>query len=134
MAWVQRINLLRVPVLVFLAGFVGLMAALCWALSGLPPEQLAQAVGLLGSGVIFSLIALFVAVGASAHRCLRQLRRGRQGGFGVALQIIPYLVAMLAAISVFRSSGCMGYLLERSGRSCAGPGSMPTSCRRCRSA
>jgi len=35
-AWVQRINLLRAPVLVFLAGFVGLMATLYWALSGIP--------------------------------------------------------------------------------------------------
>ena len=111
-AWVQRINLLRAPVLVFLAGFVGLMGALYWALSGLPPEQLAQAVGLLGSGVIFSLIALFVAVGAWRRiDVYDSFVEGAKEGFGVALQIIPYLVAMLAAISVFRSSGCMGYLL-----------------------
>jgi spore maturation protein SpmB len=37
---------------------------------------------------------------------------GAKEGFGVAVQIIPYLVAMLAAISVFRSTGCMNYLVE----------------------
>ncbi len=111
-AWVQRINLLRAPVLVFFAGFIGLMAALYAALSGLPPQQLAQAVGLLGSGVIFSLITLFVAVGAWRRvDCYDSFVEGAKEGFGVALQIIPYLVAMLAAISVFRSTGCMGYLL-----------------------
>jgi spore maturation protein SpmA/spore maturation protein SpmB len=111
-AWVQRINLLRAPVLVFLAGFIGLMAALYAALRGLPPEQLAQTVGLLGSGVIFSLITLFVAVGAWRRiDCYDSFVEGAKEGFGVALQIIPYLVAMLAAISVFRSTGCMGYLL-----------------------
>ncbi len=111
-AWVQRINLLRAPVLVFLAGFLGLMGALYAALRGLPPEQLAQAVGLLGSGLIFSLITLFVAVGAWRRiDVYDSFVEGAKEGFGVALQIIPYLVAMLAAISVFRSTGCMGYLL-----------------------
>ena len=37
---------------------------------------------------------------------------GAKEGFGVAVQIIPYLIAMLIAISVFRSSGCMAYVID----------------------
>ena len=111
-AHVQRISLLRAPVLAFLGGFGLLMAALYAALHGLPPEVMAQRVGTLGSGLILGLVVLFVAVGAWRRiDCYSAFVEGAKEGFGVALQIIPYLVAMLAAISVFRSSGCMGYLI-----------------------
>ena len=36
---------------------------------------------------------------------------GAKEGFGVAVQIIPYLIAMLVAISVFRTTGCMDYVI-----------------------
>jgi spore maturation protein SpmB len=111
-AHVQRISLWRAPVLAFLGGFGLLMAALYAALHGLPPEVMAQRVGTLGSGLILGLIVLFVAVGAWRRvDCYAAFVEGAKEGFGVALQIIPYLVAMLAAISVFRSSGCLGYLI-----------------------
>jgi spore maturation protein SpmB len=54
---------------------------------------------------------LFVGVAAWRGIDVYELRRGAKEGFGVAVQIIPYLIAMLVAISVFRSSGCMDYLI-----------------------
>ena len=108
----QRINLFSRPVIAFLAGFAALMGGLYAWLAGLPPERMAQMIGLLGSGLIVSLITLFVAVAAWRRIDVYEaFVEGAKEGFGVAVQIIPYLIAMLAAISVFRTTGGMDYLI-----------------------
>ena len=108
----QRINLFCKPVLVFFAGFAALMGGLYWWLGGMPPEQMAQMIGLLGSGIIVSIIVLFVAVAAwRGIDVYESFVEGAKEGFGVAVQIIPYLIAMLVAISVFRTTGGMDYLI-----------------------
>ena len=108
----QRINLLSAPVLGFVGGFGLLMGGLYAWLAPLPPAEMAQMIGLLGSGIIVSLIALFVGVAAwRGVDVYESFVDGAKEGFGVAVQIIPYLIAMLAAISLFRSSGCMDYLV-----------------------
>ena len=111
-AW-QRINLFCRPVLAFYAGFCGLMAALYAWLNGMPPEQMTQTIGLLGSGLIMAIIAVFIAVAASRRiNAYEAFVEGAKEGFGVAVQIIPYLIAMLIAISVFRTTGCMNYVID----------------------
>ena len=108
----QRINLFCKPVLSFFAGFSLVVGGLYFWLAGMPPEQMAQMIGLLGSSIIVSLIALFVGVAAwRGVDVYESFVDGAKEGFGVAVQIIPYLIAMLAAISLFRSSGCMDYLV-----------------------
>lgn len=112
-AWVQRIKLLCAPVLAFVGGFCALMGGLYAWLSGLPPAEMTRAVAVLGSGVILSIIVLFVAAGAVRRiNAYEAFVEGAKEGFGVAVQIIPFLVAMLAAISIFRSSGCMDFLVQ----------------------
>ena len=109
----QRINLFCKPVLAFFAGFAALMGGLYFWLAGMPPEQMAQMIGLLGSGLIVSIIALFVAVAAwRGVDVYESFVDGAKEGFGVAVQIIPYLIAMLVAISVFRTTGGMDYLID----------------------
>jgi spore maturation protein SpmA len=111
-AWVQRIRLLQWPVVVFFGGFAALMGLLYVALRGLPPDRMALVVGLIGSVLILSVIALFIAAGLLRRvNVYEAFIDGAKDGFAVAVQIIPYLVAMLAAISVFRSSGCMDYIV-----------------------
>lgn len=109
----QRINLFCRPVLLFFAGFFALMGGLYAWFSTLPAEQMAQMIGLLGSGLIVSIVVAFVGVamwrGIDAYEAFVE---GAKEGFGVAVQIIPYLVAMLVAISVFRTTGCMNYVIE----------------------
>jgi len=108
----QRINLFCKPVLAFFAGFAALMGGLYWWLGGMPAEQMAQMIGLLGSGIIVAIIALFVAVAAwRGIDVYESFVEGAKEGFGVAVQIIPYLIAMLVAISVFRTTGGMDYLI-----------------------
>ncbi|MBU3695535.1 MAG: hypothetical protein CFR70_04850 [Rhodocyclaceae bacterium] len=109
----QRINLFCKPVLAFIAGFAALMGGLYWWLVGLQPAEMAQMIGLLGSGLIVSIIVLFVGVAAVRGVDVYEIFvEGARDGFGVAVQIIPYLVAMLAAISIFRTTGCMNYLID----------------------
>lgn len=109
----QRINLFCKPVLAFFAGFAALMGGLYGWLGGLPPTEMAQMIGLLGSGLIVSIIVLFVGVAAARGvDVYESFVEGARDGFGVAVQIIPYLVAMLAAISIFRTTGCMNYLID----------------------
>ena len=108
----QRINLFCKPVLAFFAGFAVLMGGLYFWLAGMPPAQMAQMIGLLGSGIIVSIIVLFVAVAAwRGIDVYESFVDGAKEGFGVAVQIIPYLIAMLVAISVFRTTGCMDYVI-----------------------
>ena len=111
-AWVQRINLLSAPILAFFGGFAALMAGLYGWLHQLPPAQMSQTISLLGSGVIFSVIVLFVAAGAVRRiNVYEAFVEGAKEGFGVAVQIIPYLIAILVAISVFRTTGGMDALM-----------------------
>jgi spore maturation protein SpmA len=108
----QRLNLFCRPVLAFFAGFAALLGGLYWWLGGMPPEQMAQMIGLLGSGIIVAIIVLFVAVAAwRGIDAYESFVDGAKEGFAVAVQIIPYLIAMLVAISVFRTTGCMDYLI-----------------------
>lgn len=109
----QRINLFSRPVIVFFAGFSALMGTLYAWLGRLPADQMTQMIGLLGSGLIVSIVVLFVGVAATRRiNVYETFVEGAKEGFGVAVQIIPYLIAMLVAISVFRTSGCMAYLIE----------------------
>lgn len=109
----QRINLFCKPVLIFFAGFFAFISLLYAWLSALPAEQMAQMIGRLGSGLIVSIIVLFVSVAAWRRiNAYETFVEGAKEGFGVAVQIIPYLIAMLMAISVFRTSGCMAYVID----------------------
>ena len=111
-AMVQRIPLLRPALLLPLAVLSLGAGALSWWLSGLPPDDAARWMGLIGSGAILSVITLFLVAGA-----LRRVNvydafiDGAKEGFGVAVGIIPYLVAMLVAIAVFRAAGLMDVLM-----------------------
>ena len=107
-AWVQKIRLLQLPIVLFFAGFAALMAALYLGLRGLPPERMATTIGLIGSAVIFGVIVLFVAAGALRRvNVYEAFVDGAKEGFGVAIQIVPYLIAILVSISVFRTTGGM---------------------------
>ena len=111
-AWVQRIRLWQWPIVALFAAFGVLMTGLYLALSGLPPKPMADMIGLIGSLVIFGVIVLFVAAGAWRRiNVYEAFVDGAKEGFGVAVTIIPYLIAILAAISVFRSTGCMDFVI-----------------------
>ncbi len=109
----QRINLFRLPVILFVCGFGGLIALLHYSLSQLPADKMNQTIGIIGSSVILAIIILFITAGTlKRQNVFDNFIEGAKEGFGVSLRIIPYLIAMLIAISVLRSSGCMDYIIN----------------------
>ncbi|CAG2161376.1 nucleoside recognition domain-containing protein [Cupriavidus numazuensis] len=112
-AWVQRLNLFRPVVLAALAlGALGVGGLLVW-LRHAPPDQVSRLTALAGSGFILSLITVFLICGAIRRvNVYEAFIDGAKEGFGVAVQIIPYLVAILVAIGLFRATGCMDILMQ----------------------
>lgn len=112
-ALVQGIPLLRRRLLLPLAGLAAGAGALAWWMAGLPVEDATRWMGLIGSGTILSVVLLFLVAGALRRvNVYEAFVEGAKEGFGVAVGIIPYLVAMLVAVAVFRAAGLMDVLMD----------------------
>jgi spore maturation protein SpmA len=111
-AWVQRLKLWNAVVLAFVGGGFALLLALVGWFATLSASELQHQSSLLSNLLILSLIMVFLLV---AHR--RQVNvyetfvEGARQGFDTAISIIPYLLAMLVAIGVFRASGALDVIL-----------------------
>ena len=111
-ALVQGIPLLRRGLLVPLGVLAAGAGGLSWWLAGLPAADAARWMGLIGSGAILSVVLLFLVAGALRRvNVYEAFVDGAKEGFGVAVGIIPYLIAMLVAIAAFRSVGLMDLLM-----------------------
>ncbi|MDD3785817.1 MAG: nucleoside recognition domain-containing protein [Hydrogenophaga sp.] len=111
-ALVQGISLLRRGLLVPLGVLAAGAGGLSWWLAGLPAADAARGMGLIGSGAILSVVLLFLVAGALRRvNVYEAFVDGAKEGFGVAVGIIPYLIAMLVAIAAFRSVGLMDLLM-----------------------
>ncbi len=109
----QRINLFKLPVLLFVACFGLAIYGLWWWLSRYSPEQMSQYIGAIGAIIIMLIFVGFVLAGLIRKiNVYEEFVEGAKEGFSTAVKIIPFLIAMLAAISVFRSSGCLDFLLQ----------------------
>lgn len=107
----QRINIFRLPVLVFLGGFGLLMYSLFLWLRNMPPDKISLYIGLVGGLIIFGIIILFFVAGMVRKiNVYDTFIDGAKEGFTTSVMIIPYLVAFLVAISALRVTGCMDYL------------------------
>ncbi|MXV16283.1 nucleoside recognition domain-containing protein [Hufsiella ginkgonis] len=109
----QRINLFKLPVMVFFGLFIGMMGGLYLWLGDRSPKEIELVTGLLGGLVIFSVIALFIVYGmVKKINVYETFIEGAKEGFQTSVMIIPYLVGILVAISVFRTTGCMDYVVN----------------------
>ncbi len=107
-AYVQRIQLFDKVILSYLFGFAVLMAALATYLVSQPAEQMASSSSLLGNLVLFSIIMLFLFAGWwKKINVYDAFIDGAKEGFDVAVRLIPFLVGMLVAIGVLRTSGVL---------------------------
>ena len=108
----QRINLLQPVIIMFFLGFFSIVALLFTYLLSLDKAAMQSFSQLLSNGIIFSVIVLFVLLAAiKKANVYEEFISGAKDGFKIAISIIPYLVAMLVAIGVFRASGAMDLLL-----------------------
>jgi spore maturation protein SpmA len=110
-AAVQKINLLDKTVAAYLGGITLLLGGLLYHFAGLEQAAMLQQSALLSNVTLFTLICLFIAVAAYRRvNAYEAFVDGAKDGFQTAVTIIPYLVAMLAAIGVFRASGALDLL------------------------
>jgi spore maturation protein SpmA len=110
---VQKINLLNKVVLLYIGVISLLIATLIYFLHGLTQEHLSIFSILSGNTVLFGFIIFFLISGIRKKiNVYDAFIDGAKEGFGVAVKIIPYLVAMLVAIGIFRASGAMDYLIN----------------------
>jgi spore maturation protein SpmA len=107
-ALVQRINLLDRVVLAYLVGLTALVAATLVYFSRLPEPQIQTVSNVVANVLLFGVIAAFITMAMLRRvNVYEAFIEGAKDGFPVVIKIIPYLVAILVAIGVFRASGAM---------------------------
>ena len=108
----QKINLFNKIVMLYLGGISAVIACIILLFKNLDPEQ-AQIVSQVSSNVIlFSIIISFIIAGfIKKVNVYEAFVEGAKDGFKIAIKIIPYLIAILVAIGVFRASGAMDFLI-----------------------
>lgn len=112
-AMVQRINLLNRVVISYLGGLSVLVGILIWWLQSIPKEQLNTVSLLVSNILLFSIIIIFILMAMRKRENVYDaFIDGAKEGFAIAIKIIPFLVAILVAIGVFRASGAMNYVVE----------------------
>jgi len=112
-AFVQRINLLDTTVLTYLGGMTAGIGGLLFYFSGLDQESMQAQSAFISNFILFSVIVVFIS-GTALKRInvYDEFIEGAKEGFKVAINIVPFLVAMLVAIGVFRASGALDLLLD----------------------
>ncbi|NOQ94181.1 MAG: hypothetical protein GQ547_06060 [Methylophaga sp.] len=112
-ASVQKINLLDKVIFSYLAGFTLFVAGILSYFAQLSQEQMLIQSALISNVILFSLVIAFIS-GAVYQRinAYDAFIEGAKEGFQTAITIIPYLVAMLVAIGVFRASGALELIID----------------------
>ncbi len=112
-ATVQKINLFDRIVALYLGGFSFFIAIVVGYFYRLPQEQMLEQSALISNIILFTLVIVFI--GGAVYRRIDAYEafiEGAKEGFQTAIGIIPYLVAMLVGIGVFRASGALDLVAE----------------------
>lgn len=104
----QKINLFNKAILVVVGFIAALVAALFTAIHGMDTKQMQHFCRILTSIIMLGAIMLFIYSGWRRKlNVYNSFIEGAKGGFRVAVSLIPYCVAILAAVGVFRASGAL---------------------------
>lgn len=108
----QRINLLNRVMLLTLGGLCVAVAAVMWGFGRLDKEQMNIVSTSVANILLFTIIITFILAGVRKKvNVYDAFIEGAKDGFSTAVRIIPYLVAILVGIGVFRASGAMDILI-----------------------
>lgn len=112
-AWVQKLKLWDRVVLAYAGAFAVLMAGLTSYLVTLPAGALSERSAFIGNLLLFSVIVIFLLAGwRKKVEVYDAFVVGAKQGFEVGISLIPFLVAMLVAVAVFRASGALDAFLN----------------------
>ena len=112
-AYVQKINLFNKTIALYFSAFAIILAAIASIIASQPASEVAKTSSLLGNFILFSIIMLFLFAGwFKKVDVYDAFIEGAKQGFEIAIKLIPYLLAMLVAIGLLRSSGVLDGLLS----------------------
>jgi len=131
----QRINLLNRTMLLTLGGACALVAAIIWSFSQMDGETMNKVSTTIANILLMTIICGFIVAGVRKKvNVYDAFIEGAKDGFTTAVRIIPYLVAILVGIGVFRASGamdmligCIRWCVEQTGANSQWVDAMPTA-------
>jgi len=131
----QRINLLNRTMLLTLGGACALVAAIIWSFSQMDGETMNKVSTTIANILLMTIICGFIVAGVRKKvNVYDAFIEGAKDGFTTAVRIIPYLVAILVGIGVFRASGamdmligCIRWCVEQTGANSQWIDAMPTA-------
>ena len=113
----QRINLFNRAIMAFVIGICAVVSGVIWLGTQVDQETMNKWSTVVANVLLFSIIIAFIWAGVRKKiNVYEAFVEGAKGGFDTAIRIIPYLVAILVAIGVFRASGAMDYIVGGIGR------------------
>jgi len=112
-AFVQKIKIAQQVILLYLSTGIALIGGVVVYFSTLSTQLLAQQSSLMGNLLIFSTLISFIFFALKRNvNVYDSFIEGAKQGFDTSIKIIPYLLAMLCAIGVFRASGALEILVD----------------------
>lgn len=109
----QKINLFNKTIFLFLGIISAFIGLIIFFFSTLPREDIDLYSTLFANIFLFSVIICFIMAGVRKKiNVYDSFVEGAKEGFGTAVRIIPYLIAILVAIGVFRASGAMQFIID----------------------
>lgn len=109
----QKINLFNRTLMLTLGGLCAAVGLIIWGFSGMEKEKMQVVSTLVANILLFSIIISFIIAGLIKKiNVYEAFIEGAKDGFNTAIRIIPYLVAILVGIGVFRASGAMDMLIK----------------------
>jgi len=109
----QKINLFNKVILVYMGSISILIAGIIYGFLQLPADKVNVYSSLIANFILFSIIILFIALALFKKvNVYDSFIEGAKEGFHIAIKIIPFLIAILVSIGVFRESGAMDYLVN----------------------
>ncbi len=111
-AMVQKLNIFNRVILTYVLGAVAFIGAIVWIFNHLTLQQRLTLSADISNFILFLVIVVFIGYGfIKKLNVYENFIEGAKEGFSIAVKIIPYLVAMLVAIGVFRTSGALDYVV-----------------------
>lgn len=109
----QRINIFQPTLLLGLIGLMGFVGVVIWSFGQMDKQTMATVTSIASNLILMTIIVLFIAAGLLKKiNVYNAFIEGAKEGFHTAVRIVPYLVAILVAVGVFRASGGMELMMK----------------------
>lgn len=109
----QKINIFDKVILGTFGSVAVLIGAVIWAFNEMGPDRAQKASNVIASFILFGVIMFFILSGVRKKiNVYDSFIDGAKDGFSTAIRIIPYLIAILVAVGMFRASGTMDFLVD----------------------